>query len=133
MTLLSLKKVLFTFTALACAAIYAQATNVYDLRCEMLSNPWSIDNTKPHLSWKIEAEKQATEQTAYQILAASDKQLLSEEKADYGTVAKSNRRNQYGSIMQANCFHHVALYIGKYAYGAIKRKCHNGVKRLHSA
>ena len=88
MTLLSLKKVLFTFTALACAAIYAQATNVYDLRCEMLSNPWGIDNTKPHLSWKIEAEKQATEQTAYQILAASDKQLLSEEKADLWNSGK---------------------------------------------
>ena len=87
MKLLSFKKVLFTLAAV-CTVFSVQAANVYDLRCEMLRNPWGIDNTAPHLSWKISSNKIGTKQTAYQILAASDARLLTETNADLWNSGK---------------------------------------------
>ncbi len=61
---------------------------VFDLRCENLSNPSGIENAAPHLSWKIKSVENGTRQQAYQILAASDLRLLSEEKADLWNTGK---------------------------------------------
>ena len=46
------------------------------LRCEYLSNPLGIDETRPRLSWWVDDDRPAELQTAYRILAASSPQRL---------------------------------------------------------
>ena len=58
-----------------CSPDYLQ---VYDLRCENLTNPLGIDTTTPHFSWKLSSSNQA----AYQLMVASDSLMLAEGKAD---------------------------------------------------
>lgn len=55
---------------------------LYDLRCEDLTNPLGIATTTPGLSWKIRSDRNGTEQTAFQIIAASDSSLLNENSSD---------------------------------------------------
>ena len=49
---------------------------VSDLRCESLSDPVGIDETKPRLSWRIESETFGEKQTAYHIMVASSPEKL---------------------------------------------------------
>ena len=58
------------------------ALTAYDLRCEMLHQPIGINTTTPALSWKLSQDYNGVRQSAYQILAASRPDLLTEEKAD---------------------------------------------------
>ncbi len=58
------------------------AASVADLRCEYLSNPLGIDAVQPHLSWSIDSEVRGERQTAYQILVASEPELLKKNKGD---------------------------------------------------
>ena len=46
------------------------------LRCEYLTNPLGLDETKPRLSWQFDDPRQGARQTAYQITAASSRQAL---------------------------------------------------------
>ena len=69
---------------------WLHAIGLFDLRCEMLHQPWGIDNTNPALSWKITPGENGLRQTAYQILAASSPELLTEEKADLWNTGKVN-------------------------------------------
>ncbi|MEI8281219.1 MAG: family 78 glycoside hydrolase catalytic domain [Armatimonadota bacterium] len=55
------------------------------LRCENLVNPVGIDSASPRLSWKLEATQRGAKdlkQQGYEIVVATDKTLLSNEKAD---------------------------------------------------
>jgi alpha-L-rhamnosidase len=61
---------------------------VYDLQCEGLSNPQGIDKTTPRFSWKTESTKNGTEQKAFQLLVASDLDLLEENRADFWDPGK---------------------------------------------
>lgn len=61
---------------------------VKELQCEKLVNPLAIDQTKPYLSWQLETNENAVHQSAYQILAATDEDLLTEEKADLWNSGK---------------------------------------------
>ena len=61
---------------------------VTSLECEELVNPIAIDNRSPHLSWILNSETRDERQTAYQVLAASDESLLTEEKADLWNSGK---------------------------------------------
>ncbi len=61
---------------------------IADLRCEYLNNPLGIDNIKPGLSWKIKSGKNGTSQSAYQILAATESNLLTEQNADLWNSGK---------------------------------------------
>ncbi|MDR0698887.1 MAG: glycoside hydrolase family 78 protein [Tannerella sp.] len=73
----------------ACVANYSPPpVSVYDLRCENLTNPLSIDSHTPHLSWKIYFNGNGGKQTAYQILAATDSTWLQEDKADLCNTGK---------------------------------------------
>lgn len=54
---------------------------LYDLRCEGLENPLSIDSGLPHFSWKIKS-RDYSPQTAYQIEIASTKVALEAGMAD---------------------------------------------------
>ncbi|GHT64252.1 alpha-rhamnosidase [Bacteroidia bacterium] len=60
---------------------------VYDLRCENLIDPLSIDSNLPYLSWKNQFGK-GDKQTAWQVLAATDLALLQEDKADLWNSGK---------------------------------------------
>ena len=78
-----------TLSLLACLLpLQLLAIGLYDLRCELLHQPWGIDNTTPALSWKITPGENGLCQTAYQILAASSPELLTEEKADLWNTGK---------------------------------------------
>ncbi len=73
---------------LAFSGCSSPTLEIYDLRCENLTDPLAIDNAEPHLSWKIKSSENGTEQRTYQILAASDIHLLNEEKADVWNSGK---------------------------------------------
>ena len=55
---------------------------VTSLTCESLENPLGINTTNPGFSWINKSSRQGVSQTAYQILVASNQQLLNEENAD---------------------------------------------------
>lgn len=51
------------------------SVKITDLRCENLTNPNAIDNTRPHFSWKLKSE-QKMQQKSYEIQVASDTTLM---------------------------------------------------------
>ena len=77
------------------AASYVQAAlTAYDLRCELLHQPWGINTTSPALSWKLTQDHNGVRQSAYQILAASRPDLLTENKADLWNSGKVESEQQ---------------------------------------
>ena len=68
----------------------SHAVRVYDLRCEMMQNPWGVDNTTPALSWKIATDHNGIRQKAYQILAASRPEWVNEKDADLWNTGKTD-------------------------------------------
>ena len=61
-------------------AVFARVTPG-DLRCEYQTNPLGLDTTQPRLSWILESSERNQTQSAFQILAASTPEKLSESKA----------------------------------------------------
>jgi alpha-L-rhamnosidase len=61
---------------------------IFDLRCENLTEPAGIGTTEPGLSWKIKSTLNGTSQKAYQLLIASNPDLLNEENADLWNSGK---------------------------------------------
>ncbi len=56
-----------------------------DLRCEFLKNPLGIDTPQPRLSWILDPGKASLRnqaQSAYQILVASRREMLDEDRGD---------------------------------------------------
>ena len=53
------------------------------LRCEYLEDPLGIDEPRPRLSWCLGDGRPAELQTAYQVLAASDLDLLVADTGDF--------------------------------------------------
>ncbi len=49
---------------------------VYRLRCEYRENPLGIDQTRPRLSWQLQARVRGRRQSAYHILVADDPDRL---------------------------------------------------------
>jgi len=65
------------------------------LRCENLVNPVGIDSASPRLSWKLESTGKGLtdlKQMSYEIVVATDKTKLSNDKADVwrSGVVRSN-------------------------------------------
>ena len=52
------------------------------LRCEYHTNPLGIDAAAPRLFWKLESGRRGASQSAYQILAASSSERLSDGQGD---------------------------------------------------
>lgn len=90
---------LFVFMSLV-VLFYGCSNNdnliVYDLKCENLSNPLGIDNITPRFSWKIQSNKNGTEQKAYQVMVASNPSMFEKEQAD---VWNSGKIESAASIM----------------------------------
>lgn len=55
---------------------------IYNLRCENLSNPYGVNSATPRFSWKIRSNKNGTEQHSFQLMVASDPDRLNNDKAD---------------------------------------------------
>lgn len=53
-----------------------------NLQCEMLTNPLGIDVLQPRLSWQLQTNKNAVEQTGYRILVASTQEQLDANNGD---------------------------------------------------
>ena len=62
--------------------------SLYDLRVENLTEPAGIGTTIPGLSWKIRSGTNGTSQKAYELLVASNTDLLNEGKADLWNSGK---------------------------------------------
>ncbi len=67
---------------------HSKTINISDLRCENLNAPLGIGTTLPQLSWKISSSVNGARQTAYQIIAAGSKSVLTEKKADVWNSGK---------------------------------------------
>jgi alpha-L-rhamnosidase len=67
---------------------------VYDLRCENLTDPHGIGTAIPALSWKLSSSENGAAQRAYQILVASAGKLLNEEDADLWNSGKVKSPSQ---------------------------------------
>ena len=61
---------------------------VTDLRCEYLCDPIGIDVERPRLSWKLQSHRRGQKQTAYQILVATDREMLDDDRADLWNTGK---------------------------------------------
>ena len=57
-------------------------TNLFQLRCEYLSEPRGIDETAPRLSWVLESDRRGARQTHYRIRVASTREKLQQGDAD---------------------------------------------------
>lgn len=53
-----------------------------ELKCEYRTNPFGLDQTRPRLSWIPEGEGRWRKQTAYQILVASSREMLDQDRGD---------------------------------------------------
>lgn len=89
-------------TVLASCAPFQQVVGsgsdlrVERLRCEYLHDPLGIDTPNPRLQWQVRSDQRGQEQSAYQILVASDKAKLNEKDADLWNSGKalSNQSTQ---------------------------------------
>ena len=63
-------------------------SNIIKLKCESKVNPLGIDARNPHLSWNLSSDQRNQGQKAYQILVASNKDLLSRDKGDLWNSGK---------------------------------------------
>jgi alpha-L-rhamnosidase len=56
--------------------------NVTDLKTELLESPLGVENHRPHLSWRIEADRRGLQQRAYRIEVSSRAEALAAGHAD---------------------------------------------------
>ena len=61
---------------------------IADLRCEYLCDPLGIDVAQPRLSWKLRSSRRGRKQTAYQVLVASDRDMLDDDRGDLWDTGK---------------------------------------------
>ena len=80
---------IFCFVALG-PVHAARSVSVAELTCEYLSDPLGIGVVNPRLSWILSSETPDQVQSAYQVLAASSQDLLTEKKADLWNSGKVN-------------------------------------------
>jgi alpha-L-rhamnosidase len=71
-----------TTSVVAATAGAASALEVDRLRCEYLENPLGLDECQPRLSWIVRADERGQRQTAYQVLVATSRELLSQNEGD---------------------------------------------------
>ncbi len=90
--LLSLSLLLVLF---ACVQKPAQPGPPKNLRCEYRSNPLGIDTPAPRFSWEVNDPRRGANQSAYQILVASQEKLL---RADRGDIWDSGKITSNQSV-----------------------------------
>ena len=72
---------LYILTFIACTP---QKNNpeVFNLRCEYISNPIGMDELSPRLSWQMKKDARGSRQTAYRILVGTTNELVSDDNPD---------------------------------------------------
>ena len=80
---------MFALIVLSDCAGHKPEFKVYDLKCENLSDPLGTGTSTPRIGWKVKSSVNGESYSAYQILAASAKNLLSEKKADLWNSGKT--------------------------------------------
>jgi len=90
---------------------------ITNLRCEYLTDPKGIDETKPKLSWQLVSDQRGQKQTAYRILVASSKKMLANDEGDLWNTGKINSDQSrlieyYGKPLQSRkeCFWKVMVW-----------------------
>jgi alpha-L-rhamnosidase len=87
-----MKKVIFPFLIIVLVSSFKFAngtsSSVVTLKCEHSSNPTGIDIPNPRLSWNIESGERNWNQSAYQILVASDTSKLNKDNGDLWNSGK---------------------------------------------
>ena len=84
-----LQLVLFVYCLSAVTAM-ASSPSVSDLKCEYRHNPMAVDSPQPRLSWMMQSRERGVMQSAYQILVASDAELLKNNQGDLWDSGKVN-------------------------------------------
>lgn len=87
----------------------------YDLKCENLPNPTSIDTPRPHFSWKLTSPRKDDCQTAYEIQVGRDSLKLTKGKADLWNTGKVIGREQIMLPWKG-----VELTAGDYCYWRVR-------------
>lgn len=64
------------------------ALSPFDLRCEFARDPLGVDAPQPRLFWKLTSDSHGDKQIAYEILAASSAELLTQDKGDLWSSGK---------------------------------------------
>jgi len=59
-----------------------ETARVEEMRCEYLTAPLGLDVTEPRLSWVTRTDQRGWRQTAYQIMVASSRATLDQDKGD---------------------------------------------------
>ncbi|NBB28539.1 alpha-L-rhamnosidase [Cellulophaga sp. BC115SP] len=97
-----------------------KAISVEKARCEFLQNPEGIDVVQPRLSWQVSSKLRAVNQTAYQILVASSKELLAQNQGDLWDSGKINsdetiQVRYVGKVLKSRskCFWKVKIWTNK--------------------
>ena len=72
---------LFCSLLFVCCSGKQTTISCFDLRCENLTDPLAIDNTQPHLSWKMKVPGNEM-QHAYRIIVSSDSVALHNDSGD---------------------------------------------------
>jgi len=90
---------------------------VTGLRCEYRTDPLSVDDAKPRLSWFLDSRERGVEQTAYELLVASSKENLDNDKGDLWETGKvsgdqSNQIVYSGKMLSSRttCFWKVRVW-----------------------
>jgi alpha-L-rhamnosidase len=78
----SVRRVGTAILAIPLLTFLASAAHPANLRCEYRADPMGIDTPRPRLSWVIASPRRGEWQTAYRVLVASEKKLLTPDRAD---------------------------------------------------
>ena len=74
-------------TTMGCTS--KSALRVDDLKCENLTDPLGVNTSVPQFSWINSSSEQGAAQTAYQILVASDMDILDDKNSNYWNSGKT--------------------------------------------
>ena len=80
--------------------IFSGRMKVNELRIQHLEKPIGIGTRQPLLSYRLSAEEPDQAQSAYQILAATKKELLDEQTADLWDSGKTAGSRNFGILYQ---------------------------------
>ena len=86
--LIALVPIAIASTATAGLPSLRSDLRVADLTCEYRCDPLGIDVIQPRLSWKLHSRWRGQKQSAYQILVATTRDLLDDDRADLWNTGK---------------------------------------------
>ena len=108
-----LKTVFILVIQLFCLSV--SAAEIYDLRCDNLSNPLGLNDVNPMLGWKVKSTVKADFQTHYRIITATSIEKLNNNIGDLWDTGKIKSSEQV-----AVNYRGIALKSGNIVYWKVK-------------